>query len=451
VRRGIRTRLTLNAVVVMTIAIAIASFALVTLLRQSLLRNVDARTKLRLQDIAALVESGTRPTTLAGEDEDSTVAQLVSADQILAQSPVVEPSKRLADFVPNGNEIVIRTVHNAPIADGAAEYRVAAEKVDTQFGPIVVYAAASVEPVSDSIHTLVLLLVVVGPLLVLLVGAMTWWFVGRTLSPVEEIRRQVADISATDLDKRVPEPETADEVQRLAATMNAMLGRVEDAVRHQRTFVSDAAHELRSPLAAIRAELDVASAHRDLDDWPTVVERLGRCTRRMERLVEDLLLIAITDEQGPRRRAEVDLDELLMRQLEHLHATSPLAIDVGRLDAARVWGDGDQLERLITNLFDNAERHAAATITVELTTNDHTAQLTIADDGPGVPSEHRRNIFDRFSRVDDARDRASGGTGLGLAIVHKVLEDHGGSIDLDDAAPGTHFVVRLPLAIGAQR
>ncbi len=123
----------------------------------------------------------------------------------------------------------------------------AAKKIDTQFGSIVVYAAASVEPASDSIHSLIVLLAVVGPTLVLFVGGMTWWFVGRTLRPVEEIRRQVADISATDLDKRVPEPETADEVQRLAATMNAMLGRVEDAVKHQRAFISDAAHELRSP------------------------------------------------------------------------------------------------------------------------------------------------------------------------------------------------------------
>jgi signal transduction histidine kinase len=227
--------------------------------------------------------------------------------------------------------------------------------------------------------------------------------------------------------------------------MNTMLGRVEDAVKHQRSFISDAAHELRSPLAAIRAELDVAAAHRDLTDWPTVVDRLGRCTRRMERLVEDLLLVATADEQGPRRRGEVDLDELLMRQLEHLQATSSCAIDVRRIDGARVWADGDQLERLLVNLFDNAERHATSAIAVDLTASDKMAELVVADDGPGVPGEDRERIFDRFSRVDEARDRRSGGAGLGLAIARQVLQDHGGSIVLDGDAPGARFVVRLPL------
>ncbi len=165
----------------------------------------------------------------------------------------------------------------------------------------------------------------------------------------------------------------------------------------------------------------------------------------MERLVEDLLLMAITDEQGSRRRGEVDLDELLMRQLEQLQATSSCAVDIRRIEAARLWGDGDQLERLLINLLDNAERHAASTITVDLATSDHRAELVIADDGPGVPSEHRDSIFDRFSRVDESRDRRSGGAGLGLAIARQILEDHGGSIVLDADAEGARFVIRLPL------
>jgi signal transduction histidine kinase len=443
--RSVRSRITLSAVCVMTIAVAIASVALVTLLRQSLLGNVDAHAKLRLQDVAALAAAGQLPTALAGDDEDGTVAQVVSGHRVLVHSPVVRGDRPLADFVPAGSDVGVRTADNTAVADGAPQYRVAARLVNTPFGLVTVYAAASLEPVSDSIHSLEALLAVVGPALVLLVGGMTWWFVGRTLRPVEAIRRQVAAISATDLDRRVPEPRTADEIQRLALTMNTMLERLEHAVKRQRAFVSDAAHELRSPLAAIRAELELATTRHNIDDWPTVIDRLRHCTRRMERLVEDLLLLATTDEEGPPRRTDVDLDEVLMAQLENLRATTRRTVDVHRVDAARVLGDSDQLERVITNLLDNAERHAVRAIAVDLSVTEHTAELVIADDGPGVPAEYRQRIFDRFSRLDKARDRGHGGAGLGLAIVRRVVEDHGGSIELADTPAGATFVIRLRL------
>lgn len=441
---GIRGRTTLIAVLVMTVALAIASLALMMLLQRSLRRNIDTRATLRLQDITATVETGQLPLRLAGEDEDSTVAQVVVGDRILSQSSVVRPGQRITTILPKGTNVVVRTIRHPPIADGAAEYRVAIRKVPTQTGPVTAYAAASTEPVSDTIHALRILLAVVAPLLVLIVGAMTWWFVGRTLAPVEAIRHQVAEISSTGLDKRVPEPATADEVQRLASTMNAMLDRLESARDRQRSFVSDAAHELRSPLATMRAELDVVTAHGEVTDTP-LIERLGRCTRRMELLVEDLLLLATTQEQGAARRMDVDLDELLLRQVEHLRATSRHTLDVQRIDAARVIGDPDQLERAITNVLDNAQRHAVKAISISLSTSDHVAELIIADDGAGVPPEHRNRVFDRFTRVDDARSDP-GGAGLGLAIARQVLEDHGGSIDLDDNTPGARFVIRLPLS-----
>lgn len=444
IARGIRARATFTAVTVMGAAVAGASVALVLLLQQSLLRDVDARAVLRLQDVAALAERGQLPATLGGGDEDGTVAQVVANGQVLAQSPILHDSETVARFVPPPGATTVRTVHRPPIEGAAPDYRVAARRVATSSGPAVVYAAASLEPVADSIHALVILLAVVAPLLVVLVGLIIWWLVGRTLEPVEAIRRQVAEISVAELTVRVPDPDTGDEIHRLAETMNTMLDRLEAAVTGQRRFVSDAAHELRSPLAAIGAELDVAASHPTATDWRALVDRLGTSTGRLQRLVEDLLVLATAEERGLRARGQVDLDEILIRQLEPLRAAGRLAIHVD-LDAARVSGDRDQLERVVANLLDNAARHATSAIDVTLHVDDGAAELVIADDGPGVAVKDRQRVFERFSRLDGARDRHRGGAGLGLAIARRIVEDHAGTVGLTDSDKGARMVVRLPV------
>jgi signal transduction histidine kinase len=289
------------------------------------------------------------------------------------------------------------------------------------------------------------LLAVVGPGLVGLVGVTTWLLAGRTLAPVEAIRKQVSDISATELTRRVPEPNTGDEIQRLAKTMNEMLARLNASVDAQRMFVSDAAHELRSPLAAIRTELDVARATHPDAEWSAVLERVAASSGRMERLVEDLLALAMAEEQGHQIRRQVDLDEVVLTGLEPLRMSGPLTIDINGLNAARVVGDRHALERVVANLLENASLHAETSITVELHEDDGHAELVIADDGPGVPPEQRAGIFDRFTRLDEARSRRTGGAGLGLAITRRIVEDHGGTIALVDAERGARVVVRLPL------
>ncbi len=441
--RTVRARTTMTAVGVMSAAVAIAALALVVLLQRSLLRDVDTRATLRLHDLVAVAARDQVPAVLAGDDEDSTVAQLVMNGRVVAQSPAISRAVPITDFTPVDSGILVRSVRDAPIVGGNT-YRVAAQRVNTPGGAMVAYAAASVEPVSDSIHALEALLAVVGPALVLLIGGMTWWLVGRTLDPVEAIRRQVAEISVTGLALRVPEPETGDEIHRLAQTMNTMLARLDDAAGRQRTFISDAAHELRSPVAAIRAELDIAAAHRDVADWPALLNRLTASSIRMERLVNDLFVLATTEEQVTPLQTEVDLDEIVLRQVESLRATGRHTVDAHNVDAARVWGDRNQLERVVANLLDNAERHAATTIAVELRSAGGTAELVVADDGPGVPAAQRQRVFDRFARLDEARDRHGGGAGLGLAIARRLVEDHGGSIELADSIQGARLVVRLP-------
>jgi signal transduction histidine kinase len=426
----------------MALAVGLASLALVVLLHRSLQHNVDDRAALRLHDVAGLAQREQLPASLAGGDEDGTAAQVVVAGQVLAQSPVVRRAAPLADFVPAGSGLTIRTVRRPPIAGGDA-YRVAAATTPTRRGPAVVYVAASLEPVTDSINALEALLAVVDPLLLAVVAVMTWFLVGRTLRPVEDIRRRVAAVSAADLSSRVPAPATADEVSRLAQTMNDMLDRLENAGHRQRRFVSDAAHELRTPLATLCAELETAIAH-PTTDQPALLRRLQRTAARLGRLVEDLLVLATSEEKQP-RRAEVDLDELLLGQLESFRAASRVRLEVDRLDGARVAGDPDQIDRVLANLLDNATRHASSTVTLRLTTTGAMAELVVANDGAGIPLTDRRRVFERFARVDDARSRDRGGAGLGLSIARRIVENHDGTIEVADAASGARVVVRLPL------
>jgi signal transduction histidine kinase len=443
-RLTIRAKTALSAVVVVGLAVLVAAVLLVVLLRGSLMRNLEDRAELRMDDIVPLAEQGEVPEVLGGNEEDGTIAQVIVDDQIVSQSPLVSSNRPLADFRPPFDETVFKTVNDAPIHAGV-EFRVAGTRVHMPTGDATIYVAVSLEPVKETLRSLVVLLAVVGPGLVGLVGITTWLLAGRTLAPVEAIRKQVSDISASELTRRVPEPNTGDEIHRLAKTMNEMLARLNASVDAQRMFVSDAAHELRSPLAAIRAELEVARVAHPTAEWSAVLDRVAGSSGRMERLVEDLLALAMAEEQGHQLRHQVDLDEVVLSGLEPLRMSGPLTIDINGLNAARVVGDRHALERVVANLLENASLHAETSITVELYEDGDHAELVIADDGPGVAPEHRDAIFDRFTRLDEARSRRTGGAGLGLAITRRIVEDHGGTIALVDADRGARVVVRLPL------
>jgi signal transduction histidine kinase len=276
-----------------------------------------------------------------------------------------------------------------------------------------------------------------------------WLLVGRVLRPVEAIRAEVDRISAGDLDRRVPEPPTSDEIARLARTMNAMLGRLADAVDRQRRFVADAAHELRSPLARMRAELEVDAAHPEIADPPATAAGVLTETLSLQRLVDDLLLLARSDAGAVdlRRRETVDLDEVVQRRLAAFLAAGERRVEVGALTPVQVDGDPDQLQRAVGNLLDNAVRHARDRILVTLREEPGGwAEFAVVDDGPGVPPAEHDRVFERFTRLDEARSARDGGAGLGLAIARDIAERHGGTLTLDeDASPGARFVLRLPV------
>jgi signal transduction histidine kinase len=271
-----------------------------------------------------------------------------------------------------------------------------------------------------------------------------WRVIGAALHPVEELRSGASRIDGSSTDERLPVPPTRDEIAALATTLNEMLDRVAVARRTQRAFVADAAHELRSPLATMRTQLEVAQRLGDGDGLPA---ELIPEVRRLSSLVEDLLLLARSDDGQPARgdrTVTVDLGALA-HDVASRYATARGPVRV--LDPAeRTHASGlyDELYRALANLVDNAVRHAASAVDVAVDVIGDATRLTVTDDGTGIPEADRERVFDRFTRLDDARDRDSGGTGLGLAIARELLRRNGARVSLEDADPGVRAVVTLP-------
>jgi len=328
---------------------------------------------------------------------------------------------------------------------------------DTDAGTLTV--ARSMEHVDDTVSAMTVLLVVAVPLMVVLVGLVVWVVTGRALRPVERLRRQVDRIEASDLSRRVDAGD--DELGALAATMNRMLSRLEQSQAVQRRFVSDASHELRSPLATMRQYAELAVAHPETVSTGELGEVVIAEGERMQDLVEGLLLLARLDEGQRPPTAPVDLDDLVLREADRLRRTgghpgersTAVEVDTSGVGPGRVEGNDRLLARVVRNLVDNASRHAEGRITLrvrsESTERGQRVQFTVADDGAGVPSEDRERIFDRFTRLDEGRARDVGGSGLGLAIVCDVVEAHGGTVsvaagDGKGEFTGAVFTVDLP-------
>jgi signal transduction histidine kinase len=287
-----------------------------------------------------------------------------------------------------------------------------------------------------------------GPVLVLFVGLIAWLLVGRALRPVEQLRATVETISRSTLEQRVDVPPSHDEVARLATTMNTMLERLQRSRDHERRFVSDASHELRSPLASIRAQLEVGIAGDDVrSDVEAIRAGVLADTIRLERIVGDLMELARSEETTGRPDAAVALDVIVADEITAVQRCSPIEITADGIDDTVVRGRSDALARVTRNLLDNAVRHAEGRVLVGLHHTDGWAELTVDDDGPGVPVESEHRIFDRFARLDESRDRSTGGVGLGLAVVRAVVEHHGGTAGCARSPlGGARFFVRLPTA-----
>ena len=444
-RVGLRLRVTAVSVLTVGIALAVSAVLLVGLVRSRLDTAATTAATLRARDVAALAEAGTLPASLALPGEESAFVQVVdTTGAVIASTGNIDGEPAISTVKPSGTTPFTLTIPIAPL-DQAEAMRVIALNTTTGEGTVTVYAGESLENADDTTAAVITVLAVGLPLLVIVVAAVTWWAVGRTLRPVRRITRTMADITASDLHRRVPVPDTRDEIGELAVTVNETLARLDTSVERQRRFVADASHELRGPLAALRADLEISVTHPERTAWHEVARDTLSDVERLQHLTEDLLLLARLDSHRQRPRQPVDLAEIVTEAARGIRRDDVEVAVLGTTAPVILEGDPEQLQRMVRNLMHNAKEHAEHRITVSLTRSGGSVRLQIADDGPGVPAELRSIVFERFVRVDTARTRDTGGTGLGLAIVADVVVGHHGSIAVTDSEPhGATFTVELP-------
>ncbi|MET7418390.1 ATP-binding protein [Dactylosporangium sp. NPDC005555] len=435
-RLSLRGRLVLLGTSGLVVGLGIAGVAMAMAMTYSTRGTLDRAANTTVGEIAALLQEGqTLPSPLPAP-----AGQVV---QVLDAQHRVVAGDRNAD-------LLVPLLHPSEIAAAQREritvpgdralqpdpLRVTAKRVED--GRIIVVAV----PLGDYNRSLELLktsLWVTYPALITILVAVAWKVVGQALAPVDRLSASAERITGAATDERLPVPPSSDEIQRLAVTLNHMLDRLATTRARQRSFIADAAHELRSPLASMRIQVEVAAA---LGDWQTVGDDLLTDLDRLSRLVDDLLLLARADERDGRRVAREPVEmQSLLRNLAKRFAT----VDV-EPSSESLWVEGEQdaLIRVVLNLVDNGVRHARTRVVLRAEAEGQEVLVTVTDDGEGIPGPLRERVFDRFTRLDDGRARDAGGTGLGLAIVRELVRRHGGTVRLLDARPGVRAEVRLP-------
>jgi signal transduction histidine kinase len=452
-RRSLRARVTLASTAGLALALAAAAVLLSGALRLSLIRSLDNSARQGAREVASLQDAHRLPDPVPVVPGTITVQVLSSNGRIVNVSPDAD---RLVPLLPPA-------VAAANARDGRAVFlngrpyglpdTVRVATAATTGGGTVI-AAVAYNQVGESLASLTRALVIGTPLLLALLAGASWLIAGSTLRPVTELRRGAQDVTRTGRPRALPVPEARDEVRNLALTLNDMLSRLGAAQERQRGLVSDTAHELRSPIASIRAQLEVALDHPDGQDWRQTASDVLADTLRLSRLAEDLLALARLDERDTRRAPprRVDLTGLVEEEVSR-YADARVPVRLAGAGPAAVTGDPGGLHRMLGNLIDNATRYARSQVAVSVSMEGKNARLSVTDDGPGIPAADRERAFGRFTRLEAARSREDddeGGAGLGLAIVRATAQAHGGSAWLEDAGPGLRAVVLLPAAAGGR-
>jgi signal transduction histidine kinase len=441
--RTVRVRITLLATVVTGVAVLLAGLWLVDAVEGSLTDRLRDADRARLLTYRSAIEQGRSPFDLDLDGIGETWVQVVVNGQVVDATPGLDGVPPLYTLDAEGF-----VVHGSPgRAVDSGQLALTEEAADGPDGPVKLVAASPLDGVRRSVDAVQEGLVVAFPVLVGMVGLLAWVLAGRALRPVEAIRAEVESISGSTLDRRVPVPASGDEVARLAHTMNAMLDRLQDASTRQQRFVADASHELRSPVAAIRTELEVAQRTAGPDDWPAVADRLLSEEARLEAVIADLLLLASLEEGAP--MPDVVAVDVAEEAREEARRRAPdrddVVIELDAPGAVVVQGSRMQLRRALANLLDNAGRHARTTVRLSVHERDGRVRVLVDDDGPGVPETERERVFQRFVRLDEHRARGAGGAGLGLSLVRRIAERHHGTARVDTAPlGGARVVLDLP-------
>ncbi len=368
-----------------------------------------------------------------------------------------------------GTDLVADGPEAATLPNGRGGIRIYAMRTREKRPFLVVVAAASLDDQAELLED-----VRAGYIVAIVIGLVLAWAGGytlarRSLAPVVAMSERAADIGASSLHERLPVANPNDELGQLASTFNALLGRLDTAFDQQRRFMADASHELRTPVAVMLGEADIAlsQAQRPQDEYRDALRAVRDEGRRLSRIVGDLFLLARADAgQRPLQRTAIYLDEMVTECVRAARALAaprgttvawgePVpAVTDGIVDADGDWpieADEELLRSLVMNLLDNAIKHSApgTAVTVGLDRDANSYLITVADTGPGIPADAHAKVFERFYRVDKARAREapsdSGGAGLGLAIGRWIAEAHGGTLELATSSPaGTCFRITLP-------
>jgi signal transduction histidine kinase len=449
---SLRARLMIIGLAGVGIALIMGGLAFFGALTYSVDRTLDTEALASAQEVAGMVDENRLPNPIPVSGAQ--VAQVVDAQQRVIGGSVT--ADRLTPLL-RPNELATALSGEAVVVDGvrvgnSEPLRVRAVPARSATAPVSVIIGL---PIGDVLATRTALrnaLLITFPLLLAALAAIAWRVIGWTLQPVEQLRAGAEQISRTGRirgsarGERLPVPTAADEIRALAVTLNEMLDRLADAQERQRSFVADAAHELRSPLANIRAQLEVAER---LGEGGALPADLMVDVKRLSGLVEDLLLMARidADTRPPAQLSAVDARDLVA-EVTSAYANARVPVTLVAKEPIMIMADPGELHRAVGNVVDNAVWHARARVTVAATVDRDQAVISVSDDGPGIPPEHRERVFERFTRLDDARGRNSGGAGLGLAIVRDLLTRAGGTVEIT-AGEGpwqTRAELRLPLA-----
>jgi signal transduction histidine kinase len=447
-RRSLRGRLTLTAAAGLAVALAGLAALLMTTLSLELQTGTDNSARQTGREVAALVDANRLPNPVPVAAGIAVVQVVDAQGRIVAASAGAD---RLVPLLPTAQAATLGRSRDGTMLDGRPFglpelLRVVA--VPGKQGETVI-AAVSDEAVHDTLTTVEHVLLVATPLLLLLMIWVSWLITGSTLRPITALRRGAEQVTAAGGPQGLPVPEARDEVHSLAVTLNDMLSRLAAAQQRQRRFVSDTAHELRSPIASMRAQLEVALDHPESQEWEETARDVLADTMRLSRLAEDLLALARLEEGGGQARAAgspVDV-AALVGKLPAEYAHAPVAVVADAPAPCLVTGDAEALRRMLVNLVDNAVRYARSRVTVAAHPAGDSVLVTVTDDGQGIPAPQAERAFERFTTLDDARARRDGdvtGAGLGLAIVRATALAHGGRAWLEDAEPGLRAAVRLP-------
>ncbi|MEQ4718433.1 HAMP domain-containing sensor histidine kinase [Nonomuraea sp. B19D2] len=439
--RSLRGRVTLIATAVAALVLIPAAVGGVVVTRSLMSASVFRDTRDSAERIAYEMRGGALPmgASIPVPNPSVPLIQVVGSNgQILASSDAARNLPPLSDIRPTAENRLINMTNCLPTEC----LHLTAVRVSMFADSPVVYAGRATPDLLIS-RTLELVVFTQVGILIALASWATWLVTGRALRPVATMRAELDAVHAGDLSRRVTQPPGQDEVAQLAKSVNGTLARLERSAEQQRQFASDASHELRTPIAGLRAQLESAQLYPEDTDIEALVESALRDTDRLEAIITDLLLLARIGSRVDVVKECVDLAELVRQELAVRCDKVPVHVDLH--EGVVVEGVRLQLARVLTNLLDNAQRHAETRVRVRVyKEGNDTAVLAVENDGMEIAVADRERIFQRFTRLDAARSRDAGGTGLGLAIARDVAMAHRGQITVEECKGGARFVVRLP-------